>query len=716
MTCAPDTTEIILACGGSDHAIHVFSLETSKPANEGLPKEAQCREVACLTGHESWVCSLGFTVAGKKDQECLLLASASQDKRVRLWKFKMKQGATQKTNCSSLQNYQVDLKKNSHLTSNQKESQLESDLHTDNKIPNRQKQDESPAFENSNNQSKCVSRSCWECELESIILAHDGWVSGVCWSSAREVLNLLTVGMDKTMALWKLDENTGLWVESVRVGEVGEVSALQLGFFAGTLSPDGKYMLGLGYSGTWHLWKEETAKKGEVWNSMVTTSGHSGEVREICWDPSSSYLVSASKDQTTRCWVKWVHSKPILREDGTLEMPVPTNNWSELGRIQAHGYGICGCAFIRNEKIRIASCSEEKILRIFEMPRAAYKTLNALGNIPLPSERVWQELSVTASLPALGLSNKPVNEKQIKQDVRKDEEELHSQKHGAGKQETSNVNSSREEWEEAFVSNHYPPHEVQLSKHTLWPEIAQLYGHGNNLVTVTSSKKGDLIASTCHCNVQTQEQAGIRLWETEHWRQVSVLEGPVLTVTQVEFSHDDQYLLAVSRDRGVYLYSRSEEKQYRLTWSDKKTAHQKIVWSGSWSIDDEYVATGSRDKCMKFWKLNRETNSLREIGVFKMAYPITSVAWMPYIDATLGYIIAVGYENGEITLWASSPLKDGSNAQIKQVIQISSQDSHVGHITRIAWGPATNRTFGMATASLDSSVRIFQIVLPENAP
>lgn len=42
-----------------------------------------------------------------------------------------------------------------------------------------------------------------------------------------------------------------------------------------------------------------------------------------------------------------------------------------------------------------------------------------------------------------------------------------------------------------------PPIEDQLAFHTLWPESHKLYGHGNELFSLCSDHKGNLVASSC---------------------------------------------------------------------------------------------------------------------------------------------------------------------------------------------------------------------------
>jgi elongator complex protein 2 len=95
----------------------------------------------------------------------------------------------------------------------------------------------------------------------------------------------------------------------------------------------------------------------------------------------------------------------------------------------------------------------------------------------------------------------------------------------------------------------------------------------------------------------TEENAVIRLYSSESkWKEcVATLSSHSLTVTQLQFSMNDDYLLSVSRDRNVSVFKKSPSPCF-FSLCFKKKAHSRIIWDCAWSFDDSFFVTASRDK------------------------------------------------------------------------------------------------------------------------
>ena len=142
----------------------------------------------------------------------------------------------------------------------------------------------------------------------------------------------------------------------------------------------------------------------------------------------------------------------------------------------------------------------------------------------------------------------------------------------------------------------------------------------------------------------------------------------------MEFSHNDEFLLSVSRDRNWCIWQargtfRTHNlrnpilEPFQLLYKGSK-AHERIIWSCDWSLDDKYFATGSRDKLVsqipisiqffqvKVWAKNNEKDEWACTTTFPIfPSPITSLSWAPI---TQSYMLAIGQEDGLISLWSVS--------------------------------------------------------------
>uniref|UniRef100_A0A8C5F925 Elongator complex protein 2 n=1 Tax=Gadus morhua TaxID=8049 RepID=A0A8C5F925_GADMO len=518
----PGSRVPILACGGNDSRVHIYVLFNG-----------ELNKVMSLQGHEDWVRGLEWASI---DEE-LLLASCAQDCMIRMWRLREGAGSDARPE--------------------------------DNHSIIRMKED---VFE--------VKERVFAVSLETVLAGHENWVYGVHWQPPRyeggrrlQPLSLLSASMDKTMILWAPEEASGVWVEQVRVGEVGGNT---LGFYGCQMGPDGSMIVAHAFHGALHLWHK---RQDREWSPGVVMSGHFNAVQDLSWDPEGEYLLSVGSDQTARLLTPW------KQKDGT------QTSWHEISRPQIHGYDMQCLATVG--RFQFVSGADEKVLRVFRAPRNFVENFANISGASLDkllASSDAADLPEGASTPALGLSNKAVFQGDLAPKIHEQQEQL------------SCVSDQYRETYFHPLNLTEPPPEDHLLQNTLWPEVQKLYGHGFEMYCLASDSANTVVASACKAS--KAEHAAVMLWSSASWRQLQSLPCHALTVTQMAFSPDAQLLLAVSRDRTWSLWRRdpptpdSAEPNFSMyTHTDKDTAvHSRIIWSCDWSPDSRYFVTSSRDK------------------------------------------------------------------------------------------------------------------------
>ncbi|MCP9257659.1 hypothetical protein DINM_000810 [Dirofilaria immitis] len=501
----------------------------------------QLRKAITLQGHTDWICSVDIGAYGND----IWLASGGQES-IRIWRFDLLQGNKVCTN---------------------EDAQLKFMLLDD--------------------ETKAVTHAV-HISLQGILNAHEDWIYSVEWHSSK--LQLLSASNDKTVIIWEPSENgAGLWFDAVRVGDVGGQAVGFLGHV---------FLLMVAQSSLIHILVAFVhGRRQRLLESVSTFGGHSGQVRDIAWDPTGSYLLSCSYDQTTRCYAPSVNHGII----------------SEIARPQVHGYDLTSIASISSS--RFVSGADEKFF-LFPDPT--------------------QIMGHSAAIPALGLSNKITDSVNIQANE------------NLATGDTINRDGT-------FVEG--VPVEEYLMQDTLWPEIHKLYGHGFEVFTVASNHSGTLIASACKAS--RIESAVIIIWDNKEWKRRCELQCHKLTVVQLTFSNNDSFLLSVSRDRTFAISVRSSEDPFEwklLVTSEKKYSkvHSRIIWCCAWAPDDKYFVTGARDKKLYFMICSYVFGVLMGtiLNLSQKENICTSVTAVDFVPKLWNkhYILAIGFENGEIEI------------------------------------------------------------------
>lgn len=567
---------LLLAAAGTSADIYVY-------AGSGHDLTHQ----ATLNGHEGWVRSLAITAENEQPDGDLLLASASQDKYIRLWRFHMSAGSTM----SSDKDFQGDIDFE-YLLSNK--------THT-------------------------VQSSSISCLItfEALLLGHDDWIYTVLWKRTAGRLRLLSASADSSLAVWDHDEGSGVWLCTTRLGEIsaqkGSTTATGSmgGFWIGLWSPNGQSVVSVGRTGSWRLWNYD--RDHERWMQGLGVSGHTKSVTDVAWAKNGSYLLSTGSDQTTRLYAEWIH--------GAL------NSWHEFGRPQIHGYDL-NC--IENiGELQFVSGADEKLLRVFDEPKATAELLRNCCGIQNAFE---QELPSAANVPVLGLSNKTVDGDNGDLSDQAAVQVEHLPPQDIGSIDTMILDQSD------------PPIEDDLARHTLWPESEKLYGHGYEISAVAASYDGKTIATACkassldHAVIRLFETQGWKELKPP-------LAAHSLTVTSLHFSSDDKYLLSTGRDRQWAVFHRddTDHQVFRLNARNPK-AHSRMILSACWAptVPERMFVTAGRDRACKFWELQKSEGEL--VTTITTSAPVTALDILPRaVESMLA--LAVASETGDVTIY-----------------------------------------------------------------
>lgn len=511
--------ENLIAVSGTSGSIWVFENE----------------QVVELSGHESWIHCLAFTAV----ESSLILASGSQDRYIRLWRFNKPSG-------------------------------------------------EKPALG-----VKQHFLPSWTVTFDALLMGHDDWILSLAWHP-RET-KLLSASSDSTLIIWTSSiEDEEIWTPQIRVGDAAIMGATTAtgasgGFWTAMWLPD--HIATVTRQGSWRVWSISS------WAPVCAPTGHTKVVTDVAWF-GRECLLSTSLDQTTRLWFGGPQS------------------FHEVSRPQIHGYDMMVICSL-SERCEFVSAGDEKTIRVFRLPEP---TVNLLKSLNCRDSWPKELLAPLAGVPALGLSNKA--------DSVAENDQLPL---GA--------------W----------PREDILQRQTLWPEVEKLYGHGYEIRALAVNHDNSLLASCCKAN--TERHAVIRLFDiNDNWRQKrETLSGHSLTVTRLQFSPDDRWLLSVGRDRKWCLFSLDNFSSKHM----KEKAHLRIVWDCCWLSNDTFV-TVSRDKTIKKWNTGGE---LVDQAAFDR--PLTAC------DSN-GSLIAIGFEDGTAEILSFD---------LKSLKSIKSE----GRINRLAW-------------------------------
>ncbi|KFM26617.1 Elongator complex protein 2 [Auxenochlorella protothecoides] len=523
-----------------------------------------------------------------------------------------------------------------------------------------------------------------EVMLEALLVGHEDWVQSVAWQPAGDEGRapcLLSASMDRTLMLWQPDPS-GLWMSAAALGDAG---ANHLGYYTGVWSPCGSAAAAHGYTGSLHVWRRDGQAPGAEgpWHPVPAPTGHVAAVVDAAW--AGDCLLTVSEDQTARCWARCVgvENGDGAARGGTREAMAGGHRWREVARPQVHGHDFSGLAVVpeaaaeastsgevAGESSRAppcyASCSEEKVVRVFTAPRTFTATLAALtgrgsgaGAEAEASLDAGPEQALGAALPALGLSNKA------------------------------------------------------LAQSTLWPEVRKLYGHGNEVACLAGDPAGRYLASA-GLAAGDAATAAIWLWDARaRWAPAGELEAHTLTVMRLAFSPRGDLLASVSRDRTLALWRRrplhgdgGEGCAPPFTLVARVKAASRLLFDVSWAPDEATLATGSRDGIVALWRAAPgSSEALTKSLELRRGSAVRALAFCPGELAQGSFLLALGHEDGTLCVLRFR-VQSGNALEV-----VWQRATHAGPVRRLAWrrDDGEEGSFLLASCSSDGSVRIWHV-------
>nr|KAF6358200.1 elongator acetyltransferase complex subunit 2 [Pipistrellus kuhlii] len=572
---------------------------------------------------------------------------------------------------------------------------------------------------------------------------HEDWIRGVGWAAFGKDLFLATCSQDCLIRVWRmylkstsletqdddnirLKENTftvenesikmefAVTLETVLAGHESWVNAVhwQPSFYKDGVLQQPMRLLSASMDKSMILWAPDEESgvwlEQREWTPEIVISGHFDGVQDLIWDPEGEFIITVGTDQTTRLFAPW------NRKDQSQV------TWHEIARPQIHGYDLKCLAMI--DRFQFVSGADEKVLRVFSAPRNFVENFCAITGQSLNHVLCNQDgdLPEGATVPALGLSNKAVFQGDIAPQPSEEEELL----------TRAGFETHQMAFQPTILSE--PPTEDQLLQNTLWPEVQKLYGHGYELFSVACNNSKTLLASAC--KAAKKEHAAIILWNTSSWKQVQNLIFHSLTVTQMAFSPNDKFLLAVSRDRTWSLWRRQDTISPELdpifslfAFTNKVTAvHSRIIWSCDWSPDSKFFFTGSRDKKVVVWGECDSSDDAIEhsVGpcssVLDVGGSVTAVSVCPVLNLSQRYIVAIGLECGRICLYSWK--KTNQFPEVNDwapCVETSQSQSHTLAIKKLCWKNCNGKTeqkeaegpewLHFASCGEDHTVKIYKV-------
>ncbi|KAI6714284.1 hypothetical protein JHW43_003231 [Diplocarpon mali] len=617
---------------------------------------------ATLSGHEGWIRSLEISQESLDPNSDLILASASQDKYIRLWRI--------------------------HQGKELPAAAASADPSLGAFLPGKSLSNKAHRFK--------ADDLDFSATFEALLLGHEDWIYSTKWRAAGGKAQLLSASADNSLAIWEPEESTGVWVTVARMGEIssekGSTTATGStgGFWTGLWSPSGRTVVCVGRTGSWRLWDHDAVQ--DRWVQGVGISGHTQSVTGIAWSKGGDYLLSTSSDQTTRLHAKWKRNDLL--------------SWHEIARPQIHGYDLNCIDSLGASKF--VSGAEEKLLRVFNEPKAVANLLERLCGFSGPHV---EDMPDAANMPVLGLSNKAIEAVDDDQEVAQDKSI-----DPASIVRKSALSLSHPPLEDQLSRRTLWPEIEKLYGHGY--EISALAASHDGSMVATACKA----TSIDHAVIRIFETA---TWHevkpplTAHSLTVARLRFSPDDALLLSVGRDRQWAV-FQREVDGDGQPGGKSHSYKLLEANLK-GHTRMILDAAWApMGGSVFATAGRDKQVRIWASEEARSSGYTCkAIIAEEHPVTAVDFMEVCVADGRSYLAVGTEVGRVKIYCLDVEKAFSTTELR-VEYPSTYPYPSKSITQLAWKPQGIEKNGevemeLAIASEDSSLRIYSLSLPNAA-
>ncbi|MCT7972330.1 nSTAND1 domain-containing NTPase [Laspinema olomoucense] len=495
------------------------------------------------------------------------------------------------------------------------------------------------------NRNGSLHKKLVDYSLDATGVSHASEVTSVAFSNDGHFI--ASTSKDRTVKLWKRD---GSLYKTLN----GHTDSI----YSASFSPDSQFLATASHDHTVKLWRVSDG-------SLVRTfKGHTDSVNWVMFSPDGQTLASASDDKTVKLWTR----------DGTVRKT-----------LRVHTDWVTALAFSPDGRYLVSSGVDHTI-SVTDLEEDRTQTWKAHDDIVFslsfsPDGRWFASAGDDNAIKIWKLDGTPI--KTLKG---------HSGRVTSVNFSPDGMSLASASWDKTI--------RLWTLKDTFLKVLAGEVGHKGRVSSISLSPTGKQLASASWDKT-------VKIWSLDPGRTteaVTTLQGPDGhgdRVFGVSFSPDGRAIASVSQDCTVKIWNATNGTLLKTLVDPKLTgdpskhsdcpvesSHSDRAYSVSFSPDGQLIASGSRDKTVKIWRIDGTLLKVLEGHTER----VNSVAFSPN-----GRLIVSGSDDKMVKLWN----KEGELLQT-----LWGRYPHQSYVTSVTFSPDGQR---IASASWDNTVKIWNL-------